>query len=65
MNAMVPATVGDGRGVALSVGSAEGEVAALGELAAVVLVPPQAATAPTASTALSSGRSLFRKAPSP
>jgi hypothetical protein len=40
---MVPATVGTGSGVALSLGVTDGAVD--GELAAVVLKPPQAARA--------------------
>ena len=47
-NAMVPATVGVGSGVVLSLGVTDG--AADGEFDAVLLEPPQAASASTAST---------------
>ena len=50
VKAMVPATVGVGGGVPVSLGVTEGELFTLGELDVVTFEPPQAASASTAST---------------
>jgi hypothetical protein len=68
-NAMVPATVGAGSGMALGDAAAEGEAAtrlgaADGELDAVVLVPPHAAS-PSIATKTSSVNALATVAPDP